>query len=150
MTRRPDGAVPSAMNAVPKSRSFTTSVTLPSSPSRRTTRTFSGIDVAVDDAAVVRVLERRTDLSDDPRGARGLEALFLRHQVDEVDPVELLGDQVVHPVRFAPEVEDPEDVRVVHPARGEGLGAEALRDGLRRRTRGASRSPRTLVVGLAD
>ncbi len=92
-------------------------------------RTFSGFDVAVDDATVVRVLERRADLPDDTDGARRLDPLFLADRIDEVHAVELLGHEVVGAVRLAAEVEDAEDVRVVHPARGERLRSEA-RDGL--------------------
>src|SRR5262249_47660661 len=66
-----------------------------------------GLDVAVDNAAVVRVLERGRHLTRDRYDAVPRERSFRRQHVDEIDAAEQLRDEEPDPgVRLAAEIQD--------------------------------------------
>ncbi|MCZ7679675.1 MAG: hypothetical protein M5U28_13310 [Sandaracinaceae bacterium] len=83
------------------------------------------LEVAVDDARLVRGRERRQELHGDGRGARRREAAALQHREERL-ALEQLHDQEGRLARRLHEVGHLHDVRVHEPAGRLGLAAEAL------------------------
>ena len=111
--------------ARPKSTTFTKSP-----PERIGSRTmFSGFEIAVNDAEVVRFGERREHLAEDVDDAPEGERPFFVDDAGEVAPAEELHHQVELRAVLA-EVDHADRVRVVEAARRAGLGDEADRGAL--------------------
>ena len=85
-----------------------------------------GLDVAVQDAARVRVLERGRDVAPDPRGLGDGEVRLLVEDRPQAAALEQL-EHHERDVVLAPVV-DGDDVRVVERRRDLGLGAEAAEE----------------------
>jgi hypothetical protein len=113
-----------------------------------------GLDVAVDDAALVREAGGAQDLDADVDDLRGRERALVAHQLLERAPLEELHRDVVGPIP-RPAVEDLDDVRVLETRRRRGLAAEALDELL---VRGEAPvqdlqrdlAPELLVIGAVD
>ena len=85
-----------------------------------------GLEVAVDDAGRVRRRQRPADLDRDLAGAFGIEPALVRQHVGEIDPVEVLHDEVGAPVVGGAEVHHVDDVGVPDARRGARLAPEAF------------------------
>ena len=83
------------------------------------------LDVAVDDAVRVRKGKGATDLDGELQGPSHRQGPRAPDQLLQVLALDVLEDDVLHPVRLAP-VDDGDDVRVVEPRDGERLAPEAL------------------------
>src|SRR4029077_3421804 len=81
------------------------------------------LDVAVDDAVIVRVVQADGDAAQEPDGCRPAQAP-LGHAAGEAAPGHVLDDHVGRPLDFA-EVVDVDDVGMAHPGDRLGLVPEA-------------------------
>ena len=86
------------------------------------------LDVAVDDAAAVREVERREQLHADEDRLVAAQAAAAADEVLERLALHVLHDDVVRAVDLAPVV-DADEVLLVEAGRGLGLAAEALDEG---------------------
>ena len=86
-----------------------------------------GLQVAVDDALVVRGLEAFRRLAEDAQEALGRQLALLLQDRGQVPPVDELHRQELDAVALA-EIEDAQDVGVRHAARELDLALEALED----------------------
>ena len=77
----------------------------------------------MDDAELVRLLQRAADLDEQRRGARPRQRAVALDHVREVEPAHVLHDQVQRALRGA-EVEDLDGVRVMQPRDRGGLALE--------------------------
>ena len=109
---------------MPKSHTFTTSISLPFVVFAGDENEVLRLHVAMDDAARVGVREAGAHLHHDRRDALRGELLLLLHQRTELDAVEELHCKIQRSVGLLTEVEHARDVRMVEPARGERLGIE--------------------------
>ena len=87
-----------------------------------------GLEVAVDDPLVVRLLEREEHLMEDRYDAARRERVLLQEELQQIGPVEQLHRQIEHPVARPSEVEDAHGVGVREPAGHSRLPMEALLD----------------------
>ena len=88
-----------------------------------------GLEVAVDDAVLVRLLHRGANLLKDLHHARQRQALLFAEHLAQAAPVEVFHDQVGHFVITQPcesEVGDVDDMRMAQPARRTSLAPEAF------------------------
>ena len=92
-----------------------------------------GLEIAVDDAEVVRFGERGEHLAQHVDDAPEWERPVLVRDAREVAPAQELHDEVELTVVGLAEVDDADRVRVVEAARGARLGDEARRRRSRRR-----------------
>ncbi len=86
-----------------------------------------GLEVAVDDAGRMRVVERGKRLAEQLCDARGRQRPLVAHDLRERAAAQHLHDDVQGAGRGLPEVEDGDRVRVVQAAGGARLVLEALR-----------------------
>ena len=85
------------------------------------------LDVAVDDALLVGVLQGVADLRHDPQRLLRLQ-VAVAQQLPQVDAVHVLHDEVVEAAGLA-EIVDGDDVGMAEPGQGAGLAVEALGEG---------------------
>ena len=95
-----------------------------SEPFSRATRMFAGLDVAVDEAVAVRLVERARDLRDDADRPLGLERRLGLEDVAQVGALDVAHRHVEQPVLLAG-LEDLDGVRVVDRRRQAALALEA-------------------------
>ena len=84
-----------------------------------------GLDVAVNHPSGVHVRERLEHVGDDLDRSHAPHAVPL-HRLAEVDALELLHDEVAHPVRGRPDVVDLDDVRMADRSEHLGLALHPL------------------------
>ena len=125
---------------MPKSSSLTTCL-----PPALHDEDVAGLEIAVDDALVVRRLQRRADGLEDLVDLLGREAAALVEHRAQVGALEQLHDVERAPVGQLAELVDVHDVRVLDHVDGERLAQEA-RHHLRR---GRELAPQHLDGGLA-
>ena len=114
----------SAALAMPKSASFVIQVSCGLQQVAR-------LDVAVDDAGAVGVVEPVAGVADRAHGLPDVELAALAQEVGAGGPVDVLHDDVVAAaVRVLAGVEDLHDVRVLEARGRERLAAEARDEGL--------------------
>jgi hypothetical protein len=90
-----------------------------------------GLEVAVDDPVLVRLLHRGADLVEDLHHAGQGQALLLAEHLTQAAPVEVFHDQIGHLVITQPsesEVGDVDDVGMSQPAGRACLAPEALHE----------------------
>ena len=104
-----------------------------------------GLDVAVDDAGLVRGVERLADLGDQVRGELELELALGREQPREVGALDVAHRHVQQPLVLA-RVVDRDHVRVLDPSRGAELAPEAAPELLVGRVLGRDHLQRDLAV----
>ncbi len=88
-----------------------------------------GLDVAMDEALLVRGVERFRDLGEDVERAPGLERPFLGHEAGEVRALDVAHGEIKEPVLIARLV-DRDHVRVVEGGGDPRLAQEALAEAL--------------------
>ena len=92
-----------------------------------------GLEIAVDDAGGVRGGQRAADLDRDLAGPVRVEAALVRQHVGEIDPVEVLHDEVGAAVVGRAEVHHVDDVGMADARGGARLAPEPLDQLLLRR-----------------
>ena len=116
---------------------------------------FSGFEIAMDDAEVVRFGERREHLPEHVDDAAERERPFLVLDAREVLAAQELHDEVELAVLRLAEVDDADGVRVIEPARRARLGDEARRrvlfaDEVRVDDLDRDRAPEVRLLGAVD
>ncbi len=89
-----------------------------------------GLQIAVDQVQLVRVVQRLADLGHDSAGPRRIQRTLLVDDVGQVSSLEQFHDEVELVALGPSEVEHRDDVRVRHPAGGLRLLHEPLDDDL--------------------